>query len=174
MSNKKSFDLGIILGLLTITFCIVGCCMMFLPLIVRSSDSIVVTYPGLAVVFGGTHDVTYTLTTGNFITSTSVSQDFKFNVFAMLAFFLPLIGGIFTVLNKFVTKKMPFFSIIGFLLIVIGLVLLFFIKSSFNSLNEFDDIASMHYAVGLVLAIVFYGIACLASVVKLFLCDFRK
>jgi len=159
---------------LVIVFCIAGCCMMLLPLITSGSGSIVITYPGLAVVFGGTHDVTYTLTTGNFITSTIISQDFKFNVFATLAFFLPLIGGILVVINKFVTKKMPFFSIIGFLLIVIGLVLLFFVKSSFNSLNEFDDIASMHYAIGLILAIIFYGIACLVSLIKLFLFDFKK
>jgi hypothetical protein len=182
MSSKKSFNFGTIFGLLVAVFCLVGCCMVFLPLLtVETSGTIlgveikgVTNYPGLGVIFGGTHSVTSVIGSGTTSTSAAMDVDFKFNIIGFLAVLLPLVGAILVCLNGFLAKKIPFYSIVGLLLIVVGLVLCFFIPSGFKAVNDGYSDVEFKYGIGLILMIVFFGIACVATLAKLFLADFKK
>lgn len=133
----------------------------------------VTSYPGLGVVFGGTHSVTSVLSVSGSATSTSVDVDFKFNTIGFLAMLLPVLGAILVCINGLVTKKIPFCTIVGLLLIVVGIVLCFFVPSGFKAVNETGDI-DLKYGIGLILMIVFFGLALLGSLAKLFLADFKK
>jgi|GEM_PF-2191659 len=182
MNKGKIRNLNIILSVIVLFFAIAGFCMVFLPMLKEVTVTSIfgvtyttsVVYPGLGVIFGGTHDVITTISSGSNNVNTSISTDFVFNIVGFLGFLLPLLGAILVVANKFVTKKVPIFSIVGLILMVVGIVLLFFVPSYFKNINGMDNSIELQHEVGLLMAIVLYGCLCITSLIKIFFIDFNK
>jgi len=176
MPKGKTINLSFLLGIAVFVLVLTGDLMVFLPMLISEGSyeglTGVITFPGLAVVFGGNHSVSSSLTIAGITTSFSVEGEFKFNMIGLLAMILPIVGAIFVSLNNFVTKKIHFFDIIGILLIVVGCVFCFFIKSDFAQVNELNN--DFKYGIGLILMIVFFGISLIVALFKLFLVDFKK
>ena len=176
MSKGKIINLSFLLGIAVLILVLTADFMVFLPMLSSEGNyeglTGVITFPGLAVVFGGNHSISSFLTIAGITTSFSVEGEFKFNMIGLLAMLLPIVGAIFVLFNNFVTKKIHFFDIIGILLIVVGCVFCFFIKSDFAQVNELNN--DFKYGIGLILMIIFFGISLVVALCKLFFVDFKK
>ena len=111
-------------GAIALVLGIAACCMMFLKAVQFTAEGSIVSvdlhsYTGMQLAFG------YTETHGEGIISVS-TKILSFNVFAMLAFMLPLIGGVLALIFKngligkiittacFVVAAVLLFSIVGY------------------------------------------------------------
>lgn len=169
MSQKKNnFSLGFVVACVACLLAIVGFCMVFTQgfIYAESSGSIIgitasgkVSYPGLGIVFGGTHDVVISQT--NSITgssSTSTSMDFAFNFVGCFAFVLALVGGVVGLLGS----KNKYVALAAVVLALVGTVMVFFTVSGFAGANSTDsaklDPNNYKWGAGLIIAIICFCI----------------
>lgn len=161
--KKKKFGLGFIVAFVALILAVVGFCMVFTQGFIYSetAGSLIgitasgkVSYPGLGVIFGGTHNIVISQTnniTGS--SSTTSSMDFAFNFVGFFAFILALLGGlagIFGVKNKYV-------ALCSVILALAGTVMVFFTVNGYcavNSGNAKLDPNNFKWGAGLIIAIV--------------------
>ena len=165
MAKKKNkFGLGFIVACIVCLLAIVGFCMVFTQGFIYAESSVSdiyvsisgkVSYPGLGVVFGGTHDVVISQT--NNITggsSTTPATDFAFNFVGCFAFVLALLGGVVGLFGS----KNKYVALCAVVLALVGTVMVFFTVSGYAAVNSTDNVKldpnSYKWGAGLIIAII--------------------
>ena len=170
--KKNNFSLGFVVSCVACLLAIAGFCMVFTNgfIYTEGSASIFgitasgkVSYPGLGVIFGGTHDVIVSQT--NSITgssSTTTSADFAFNVVGCIAFVLALLGGVVGIFGS----KNKFVALVAVILALAGAVMVFFTVNGYAIANSTDsaklDPNDFKWGVGLIVAIICFCLETLA------------
>ena len=165
MAKKKNkFSLGFIVACVACLLAIIGFCMVFTQGFIYAENggsmlgisvSGKVSYPGLGVVFGGTHNVVVTATTNITGSSTTTSSvEFAFNFVGCFAFVLALLGGVVGLFGS----KNKYVALCAVVLALVGTVMVFFTVSGYVAANSTDtaklDPNNYKWGAGLIIAII--------------------
>ncbi len=177
--KKKGLNLGFVVSCVACLLAIVGFCMVFTNgFIYVDSGSLSVlgfsgsgkaNYPGLGVVFGGTHDVMFYMNSAFGNSSNAISTDFSFNAIGCIAFVLALAGGIVGIFGS-KNKIIAFFACAAAL---IGTIMVFFVVNGYALANSTDNLtidpSSFKWGIGYIIAIVCFCLETLCLAYDTFL-----
>ncbi len=143
MAKKKSLSkYSFLVALVALVFGVVGFCMVFFKGFVYTTSAVgtiasgTAEYPGLAVIFGGTHDVVVSATTIIGAGSTTSSMEFAFNPIGTLAFVFALVAGVVGLFGS----KVKFLNYVAVLLSLVGTVMAFFVVNGFAAVNSTENV----------------------------------
>ena len=175
--RKKGLNLGFVVSCVACLLAIAGFCMVFTNGFIYTDsgvESIIsvsgkASYPGLGIVFGGTHDVMLSMSSSFGDGSKAISTDFAFNTIGCIAFALALVGGLVGILGT--KNKMLAFCACAIALV--GTVMVFFTVNGYALANSTDNLSidpnSFKWGVGYIVAIVCFCLETLGLAYNVFL-----
>lgn len=181
--KKSSLNIQLIISVVAILLAIVGFCMVFTNGFIflekgASGFGISVSgkteYPGLGVVFGGTHDVLTSVSTSAGVgTTQAVSTEFKFNFVGCCSFVLALVGATL----GFLGGKNKLFNFVAFVVSLAAVVMVFFVVNGYAASNSSESIkidpSKFKWGATYIIAIVCFVLETLCLAGKTFL-SFKK
>lgn len=179
MAKKKTSFLGLFLCLAVVVLTLIAAGTTFFEDFVKTSTTfeggaIDAFISGMSVVFAGEQNVKIIGTIGSITKVSLLTFDFEFTIVPLLALAFPLLGAIVLLIGNFFKGSKRFFTLIAFVLELVGSVMVFFIIESFISANGIAESINIAYSSGLIIATISILSATILTAIKFLFVDLKK